>query len=45
MEEPDQTPRFSRGARCVAGVGVDVLRGDVQRVLFADIPQELHRAG
>jgi hypothetical protein len=29
----------------VAGVGVDVLRGDVQRVLFADIPQELHRAG
>ena len=28
------------GARCVGvGVGVDVLRGDVQRVLFADIPR------
>jgi hypothetical protein len=26
-----------------AAIGVDVLRGDVQRVPFADIPQERHR--
>ncbi len=46
---PPGKPPFNilncRGARCVAGAGVDVLRGDVRRVLFAGIPQELHRAG